>query len=102
MPKKQLHGQLVKQVRQILELDGWSTVGIRAGAFSEKGIWDIYADRNGIALWLEIKIPPDKLSDHQLEFMRKRWKQGIRICMVSRLEDLDGMGILSKKVRIQS
>ena len=106
--KKQEHGQLVKQVRQVLELAGWRTVGIRAGAFSERGIWDIYADKKFTdyqfmgtkALWVEVKTGKDKLSPEQIKFGSDRNASGVMTCIVYRLEDLEGMGILSKRVKL--
>jgi hypothetical protein len=49
--------------------------GIRKGMGYMRGMPDLLARSHGVLLWLEIKVPPNKPTDEQLEF--GRWAHSI-------------------------
>lgn len=69
-PKKQLHSQLVKDIRDLLSWNGIYNFPVVQSMFSSvKGISDIIAIRDGILIAIEVKVGKDKLSDHQEIFL---------------------------------
>lgn len=60
--------EIQAQVREFLQWRGWYIVKIHQSLGSHKGIADLYALKNGRHLWLEIKTPKGRLSEHQVKF----------------------------------
>lgn len=55
-------------VRDCLRAHGWFVVRIQQGLGCHKGISDLVAMRNGRTVWIEVKTPRGRQSDHQLAF----------------------------------
>lgn len=60
--------EIQAQVKQYLQWRGWYVVKIHQSLGSHRGIADLYALKNGWHVWLEIKTPKGRLSEHQQQF----------------------------------
>jgi len=58
------------QVKDYLRLKGWFIFHNLAGTGVYKGIPDFIAVKEGFVIFLEIKTPEGKLSQHQKEFQK--------------------------------
>ena len=76
------------QVKQYLSLKGYFHFHILQGLGAYKGIPDIIAIKNNRVLFLEIKRPTGKQSEHQKQFQEDIEGQGGEYYIVRCLEDL--------------
>jgi Holliday junction resolvase len=67
--KRQIHGQLVRGIIELLQWNGIYAFPIRQGPFSMKGISDILACKDGIFIAIEVKVGKDQLSGDQKNFI---------------------------------
>ncbi len=56
------------EIRSWLVINHWFQFPILQGMGAHKGISDLIACRNGIVLFIEVKTPKGKLSEHQMVF----------------------------------
>ena len=73
MPKKIKPETIIRNaIRDYLRVKGWSVIRIYQSQFSERGIPDLYALKNGRGIWIEVKTPNprSKLSSDQEQFGR--------------------------------
>jgi len=57
-----------RQIKEYLQLNGWFVVKIHQSLGSYKGIADLYALKDGRHVWIEVKMPKGRLSEHQKQF----------------------------------
>lgn len=84
--KQQPETAIRRAITDYLHLHGWKVARIVQSALSERGIPDLVAIRDGWHVWIEVKTPNGKLSEHQ-----ERW-----------LEDLErhgGMYLIARSVQ---
>ena len=79
---KQPETIIKKEITDYLRLTGWFVFPILQGMGAYKGISDLIACRGGVVLFIEVKTPNGKLSDHQVQFMLNIHKSGCRYLMV--------------------
>lgn len=77
-----------KQVKDYLSLKGYFHFYLLAGMGAYKGIPDIIAIKNNRVLFLEIKRPGGKQSEHQKQFQVDIEGQGGEYYVIMSLEDL--------------
>lgn len=83
--QKTTEGDILRAVRDFLRLHGWKVTRIHQSLGSERGIPDLVAIRGGKTVWIEVKTPNGRLSEHQ-----ERWLQD--------LEDHGGWWIVARSV----
>jgi len=84
------HDELEGQILEYLALNGWlawRTHGPRTRPIN-LGIPDIMAVRDGQHAAVEVKIPPDKLSEKQAKWLTDLAEHGSIICVATKLEDV--------------
>ena len=64
----ELESGIQNAIRDYLRRQGWYVVKIHQSLGSFKVIADLHAIRDGRSLWLEIKTPRGKQSEHQAAF----------------------------------
>jgi len=77
-----------KQCKDYLSLKGYFHFYMLAGMGAYKGIPDIIAIKNNRVLFLEIKRPGGKQSEHQQQFQLDIEGQGGEYYVIKSLEDL--------------
>ena len=77
-----------RQVKDYLSLKGYFHFPILQGLGAKKGIPDIIAIKNNRVLFLEIKRPGGKLSEHQQQFQLDIEGQGGEYYTIKSLDDL--------------
>ena len=83
------HGQLKKQIVDYLRAYKWLVIPIQQGAFSYRGIADLYILKNGFSTWIEIKVGRDKQSIYQNHFDCHIRMNGGRYWLIRNLEELE-------------
>ena len=58
------------QCRQYLQIKGWLVIRIQQGIGCHLGISDLIAVKDGKTVYIEIKTPKGKLSQHQENFRK--------------------------------
>lgn len=86
-----------KSIKQHLEWHGWFVVKIHQTLGSYKGIADLYAIKNGRQVWIEVKTPSGRLSEHQVKFQADIEGHGGTYIVARSVDDV--MGFCSKKLR---
>ena len=75
-------------VKDYLNIRGWFNFPLIAGMGSYPGLPDRIAIKNGRVLFIEVKRPGGKQSDHQREFQHNIWLQGGQYILVKCVDDL--------------
>jgi len=60
--------ELQKTIKEYLLWHGWFVCEIHQSLGSYKGIADLYAIKNGISVWIEVKTLTGQQSEHQKQF----------------------------------
>ena len=55
-------------IKEYLQWTGWFCVKIHQSLGSYRGIADLYALKDGVHLWIEVKTPAGRLSKYQEKF----------------------------------
>ncbi len=55
-------------IKEYLQWTGWFCVKIHQSLGSYRGIADLYALKDGVHLWIEVKTPKGRLSKYQEQF----------------------------------
>ena len=77
-----------RQIREYMQYHGWFVIKIHQSLGSYKGIADLYALRDGKHVWIEVKTPKGRLSEHQERFREDVGRHG-GVYMVARsIEDV--------------
>jgi len=85
--------EIKRLVKDYLYIRGWYCFSILQGLGAHKGIADIYAIKNGRAIWIEIKSPRGRQSADQIEFQKNIKYHGGEYLLVRCLDDLIDKGI---------
>ncbi len=88
MKKKNLHTYSKNAVKEYLQWCKWYVMQIQNGPFGTHGVSDLIACKNGQVIFIEIKIPGGKLSNHQLKFKEEIESHGGKYIIVTEIEDL--------------
>ncbi|MFH2073986.1 MAG: VRR-NUC domain-containing protein [Pseudomonadota bacterium] len=83
-------GDILKQVRDYLRWKGWLVYRIQQGLGCHRGMSDLICVRAGRVIFLEIKAPLGKLSDHQRKFQGEIEEAGCDYLWVSSLDQIRG------------
>ena len=75
-------------MKDYLNIRGWFNFHLMACTGSYKGAPDIIAIKNGRTLYIEVKRPGGKQSDHQREFQHNIWLKGGQYILVKCVEDI--------------
>ena len=82
-----------KMVKQYLQIKGWFIFPLLAGLGAYKGISDMYAIKDGRGIWVEIKTPKGKQSEHQIRFQADIESRGGEYLVVRDVQELIDMGL---------
>ena len=65
-------------IRDFLQIKGWFVIRHHQGLGSMKGLSDLTAIKNGVTIYIEVKLPNprSKMSDHQKEFQKNIEEHG--------------------------
>ncbi len=95
LTEKQIQAQIVEYLRW----HGWFVSEIRerysngTGRYSDPGIPDIVAIKNGRTIWLEVKTPKGKVRPSQIKWHEECIKHGGKVHTVRIFpDDLEGIG----------
>jgi Holliday junction resolvase len=91
--RKITENDVKRVVKDYLSAKGFFHFHILQGLGSYKGIPDMVAIKKGRVLFLEIKKPTGKQSEHQKEFQQNIEYQGGEYILVRCLEDLIERGV---------
>jgi hypothetical protein len=91
---RQPESYILSAVRQALCLSGWYVMRNQQGLGSVPGRSDLEALRGGRLVFIEIKTPTGKLSDHQKHFCDTILSHGGEYLVVRRVEDLRDAGLV--------
>ena len=82
-----------RQIQDYLRIRGWFVFYILQGLGAYKGIPDLIAVKNGRVLFIELKTPRGRQSDHQKKFQADLEAAGGEYILCRGAEDLQGRGI---------
>lgn len=80
---------ILRQVRDYLRWQGWYVYRNHQSLGSHKGLSDLTAVRDGKTVWIEIKKPGGKLSEHQIKFGEEIETHGCKYLIVKNIEDCE-------------
>lgn len=83
--------EIQKSIKLHLEWHGWFVVKIHQSLGSYKGIADLYAIKDGRQLWIEVKTPKGKQSEHQVNFQEDIERHGGVYLVASSVDDVMGL-----------
>jgi hypothetical protein len=90
-PKGPTESEIQRAIKQYLSMCGWFVVKIHQSMGSYKGIADLYALKDGSAVWIEVKTPTGKQSEYQKAFEIDIIRNGGRYLVASGIEDVIGL-----------
>jgi len=76
-------------IKTFLQWQGWFVFKIHQSALSYKGIADLYAIKAGRGVWIEVKTPRGKLSEHQVAFRDEIVRHGGEYVVATGIEDME-------------
>lgn len=76
-------------IKEYLQWHGWFVVKIHQSLGSYRGIADLYALKDGQHVWIEIKMPKGRLSEHQEQFRRDIISHGGKYIVARGIEDVE-------------
>ncbi|WP_051688322.1 hypothetical protein [Desulfofalx alkaliphila] len=88
---KPTEAHIQRQIRDYLQWHGWFVVKIHQSLGSYKGIADLYAIKNGRSVWIEVKTPRGRQSQHQEKFQRDIEDHGGEYMVARCVEDVMGL-----------
>lgn len=89
---KLTEGEILRQIRDFLRLNGWMVVRIHQSLGSERGIPDLIAIRGGRVCWIEVKTAKGKLSKYQERFLQNLEDHGGWWIVARSVEDVEHLG----------
>jgi Holliday junction resolvase len=75
-------------IKEYLQWTGWFCVKIHQSLGSYRGIADLYALKDGVHLWIEVKTPRGRLSKHQERFRDDIVSHGGTYIVARSIEDV--------------
>jgi hypothetical protein len=94
-PKSISENDIKRQIKEYLDLRGWWNFPILQSLGAYPGLPDRIAIRDGRILFLEIKRPKGKLSEHQKKFQENMKRENAEYYVIHNLEEL--MKLLEEK-----
>ncbi len=88
VPRPLKESEIQRQIKEALQWRGWFVVKIHQSLGSYKGISDLYALKDGQHVWIEVKTPRGRLSDHQKRFRDNIERQGGQFIVARCIEDV--------------
>lgn len=85
---KPTEAEIQRQIKEYLQWQGWFVVKIHQSLGSYKGIADLYALKNGRSVWIEVKTPRGRQSQHQEKFQRDIEDHGGEYMVARCVEDV--------------
>lgn len=85
--KNKKETEIMRGVRDYLQIMGWFVVRIQQGLGAHKGIADLVAIKDGITVWIEVKTERGRLSEHQKLFADSIEKAGGKYFVVRSIDD---------------
>lgn len=79
------------QIKEYLAIKGIFNFPLVQGLGAYRGAPDRIMHLNGKAVYLEIKLPKGKMSDHQLAFQKQCESDGIDYRIIKSIEDLQNI-----------
>jgi len=76
-------------IKRYLQWNGWFVVKIHQSLGSYKGIADLYALKDGQHVWIEVKTPKGRLSEHQEKFRREIVGHGGTYIVARSIDDVE-------------
>lgn len=76
-------------IKEYLQWHGWMVVKIHQSLGSYKGIADLYALKDGVHVWIEVKMPKGRLSEHQEKFRQDVISHGGAYIVARSIEDVE-------------
>jgi hypothetical protein len=61
---------------------------IQQGAFSYRGIADLYAIKDGVGIWIELKTGKNKQSEYQIRFQKEVEEHGGIYWLIYSIDEL--------------
>jgi Holliday junction resolvase len=77
-----------RTIKEWLQWHGYFVIKIHQSLGSVKGIADLYALKDGVHYWIEVKMPRGKLSEHQEKFNTDIRLHGGHYIVARCIEDL--------------
>ena len=85
LPESQIQSMIIQMLRQF----GWFVVKIHQSLGSYKGIADLYALKDGRNIWIEVKTPRGRLSEHQERFRDDVGAHGGEFIVARGIDDIE-------------
>ena len=101
MARQQKESDIQKTIKEHLQWTGWFVVKIHQSLGSYKGIADLYAIRDGEHVWIEVKRPTGKLSEHQEKFKTQIEAAGGEYIVARDIADVEHLAG-EKQMRIET
>ncbi len=76
------------EIRDYLTWRGWFCFKNHQSLGSYKGVADLYAIKDGRSIWIEVKTPKGKMSQHQQRFKEHIEAKGGEYMVATSIEDL--------------
>ena len=85
------HGELEKKILALLNGAGWFAWPSHSPRDlpARPGMPDILAVRDGRLLAVEVKVPPDKLNESQVDVIELLHRHGARVLVVTKLSEVE-------------
>ena len=85
MPNEK-ESDIQRAIKEYLQYRGWMVYKNHQSLGSHRGLFDLTAVKDGRVVWIEVKKPKGKLSEHQVKFMAEITVHGGE-CMEARSID---------------
>lgn len=86
---KMTETDILKAIRDFLRLNGWMVIRNHQSLGSQRGIPDLTAIRGGQVVWIEVKTPSGRLSEHQERFLAELEDHGGWYIVARGVEDVE-------------
>ena len=90
-PPAPKESDIQRDIKSYLEIHGWFVVKIHQSLGSYKGIADLFALKDGQAVWIEVKTPKGTLSEYQEQFRDDITRCGGRYMVARSVDDVLGI-----------
>ena len=82
-------GQILVGVRHFLRWKGWFVIRVQQGPLCYKGMPDLIASKGDKTLWVEIKTPTGRLSEHQKKFKADMERVGSTYLVIRSIDEME-------------
>lgn len=80
-----------RDIKTFLQYRGWFVVKIHQSMGSYKGIADLYCLKNGLSVWVEVKTPKGRMSEHQERFKDDVEQNGGHYIVARGIDDVSNL-----------